>query len=308
MKQIISLAVTLTFLFACGGAENGTSSADGSMPADSAALRVAVMPTLDCLPLFLASEHNMFRRAGIDVALVCFNAQMDCDTALISGYVGATVTDLVRTEHLRRRKVSTTCLTATDASWQLLSARTARIRRLPQIDDRMVGMARYSATDMLAALCIDSAKLKEERVYRIQVNDVGIRLNMLQNNIIDAALMPEPQATAARLSRAFLLADASRRFGLRLGVVAMRDSCLSASKADAFRRAYDEACDSLNANGLKVYSDIIVRKMGVTRQTVDSMPDNITFRHAAQPRPSDVERAKAWLTKKLGSDEVKNEK
>ncbi len=304
MRQIISLAIALLLLFSCSGAENETSSAEGSSQADTAALRVAVMPTLDCLPLFLASERGMFRKAGIDVSLRCYQAQMDCDTALVSGAVVALATDLVRAERLRRNNVPLSYITATNASWQLQSCRTARIKRLSQLDDRMVAMTRYSATDMLTALCIDSAKLKDEHVYRIQINDVGIRLNMLQTNIIDAAMMPEPQATASRQMRAYPLADVSERFGLQLGVVAMRDSAFSVSQTDAFRRAYNEACDSLNAKGLKAYSNIIVKRMGVTQQTVDSLPP-ITFRHTTPPRPNDVERAKAWLQRKQEADEVK---
>ena len=59
----------------------------------------------------------------------------------------------------------------------------------------MLAMTRYSATDLLADYAVDSAKLKSEQVFKIQVNDVNIRLKMLLNNEIDAVLLTEPQAT-----------------------------------------------------------------------------------------------------------------
>ena len=81
-------------------------------------------------------------------------------------------------------------------------------------------MARYSATDYLTDLAIDSGKPKYD-VYRVQINDVQIRLRMLLNNEMDAMLLPEPQATKARLEQHVLLMD-SRDKNLQLGAIAFR--------------------------------------------------------------------------------------
>ena len=59
-----------------------------------AAFKVAVMPTLDCLPMFLLKDSLLYDSARIDVQLKLFNAQMDCDTAMIGRSVQAAVSDL----------------------------------------------------------------------------------------------------------------------------------------------------------------------------------------------------------------------
>ena len=69
------------------------------------------------------------------------------------------------------------------------------------MDDKMVAMTRYSVTDLLSDMVVDSAKLKPERVFRIQINDVNVRLKMLENNEMDALLMTEPYATQAILAK-----------------------------------------------------------------------------------------------------------
>ena len=51
--------------------------------ADSLALKVAVTPTLDCLPLYLAEQEGWFEREGVSVQLRPYTAQMDQDTALL---------------------------------------------------------------------------------------------------------------------------------------------------------------------------------------------------------------------------------
>ena len=265
---------------------------------DSAAIKVAVVPTLDCLPLFVAKEHHLFDSTKADVRLKMFTAQMDCDTALAGGSVQGAVTDLVRAERMKQQGTPLSYVTSTNAYWQLYSNRTARIRQLKQLDDKMLGMARYSATDLLADGVRDSAKIDRERLFKIQVNDVSIRLKMLLNNEIDAVLLTEPQATQARLARHQILFD-SRKAGLQLGVVAFRESDLKDKKRqrqlEVFKQGYNQACDSLSRYGIAHYRDLVVKYCHVRVAQVDSLPRDIKFHRLAEPLSADAERAQKWL-------------
>ena len=270
------------------------------MAQDSAALKVAVTPTLDCLPLFVAEAAGLFGQGGADVRLRHYSAHMDCDTAVARGTVEGTFTDLVRAERLRQQDVPLYYATSTQLSFQLLSSRTARIKQLKQLDDKMLAMTRYSATALLADHAVDSARLKSERVFRIQVNDVNLRLNMLENNIMDALVLPEPQATQARNVMAHVMID-TRDLGWQMGVLAFReevkDNPERQRQIDQLLKIYNQACDSLNEHGLEYYRDLIVNQCKVKPSTVDSLPKNIRFQHAAAPKASDIERAKNWLKK-----------
>lgn len=263
---------------------------------DSAALKVAVMPTMDCLPLFVASERGMFGKT--DVRLRLFTAQMDCDTAVAGGSVQGTVTDLVRAERLIQKGTPLKYITTTNAYWQLFTNRTARIKTLKQLDDKMVAMARYSVTDLLADRVRDSAKLDRERLFKIQVNDVNIRLKMLQNSEIDAALLTEPQALLARLARHTQLMD-TRKLNLTMGAIAFREKDLEAKKRqqqlEDFKKGYNMACDSLTKLGIAQYRDIVVKYCGLRANQVDSLPRDLKFRHIELPAQSDIERAQKWL-------------
>ena len=56
---------------------------------ERAAFKVAVLPTLDCLPLYLLKDSQLYDTTKIDIRLKRFTAQMDCDTALIGGSAGS---------------------------------------------------------------------------------------------------------------------------------------------------------------------------------------------------------------------------
>lgn len=268
------------------------------MREDSAALKVAVLPTMDCLPLYVAKERGFFKAQGVDVRLKRFTAQMDCDTAIERGRVEGVVSDLVRTERMQKNGTPLRYVAATNAYWQLITRRNARIRELNQLDDKMVGMTRYSATDLLTDAAVDSAKLKTERVFRIQINDVNIRLRMLVGNELDAMLLTEPQAVQARLQKHRVIQD-SRSLDLQLGVLAFSEKALENSKRqkqlEAFLKGYNQACDSLTHYGLKYYSDVAEKYYDVKGAALDSLSKSMTYVHAAAPRQQDVERAKQWL-------------
>jgi NitT/TauT family transport system substrate-binding protein len=222
---------------------------------------------------------------------------MDCDTAISNNTVQAFVTDLVRAERLKHQGCSLYYATVTNSSWQLLTSQTARIKQLQQLDDKMMAMTRYSMTDLLGDMLVDSAKLKPERVFRIQINDIDVRLDMLKNHTMDAMFLPEPQATAARNLKAHVLYDTRHR--MHPGVLAFRTDKSKPEFLKHFEAAYNEACDSINVNGLMKYEEIIMRRCHTTQQTVDSLPlDTYLYPHFTAPAENDIKRAEEWLKKK----------
>ena len=299
---ILSITLLACLLNACGGDDDSAANNNdfyAQWSADTALVKMAVMPTLDCLPIYVAADHGMFERHGASVSLYTYDAQMDCDTAFKGGWVGAMATDLVRAERLKEQGMNLDYLTATDLNWQLLSSRSSRVKRLSQMEDKMVAMTRYSATAMLADELVDTSGVVNEHVFRIQVNSIIVRLSMLETQVMDLLLLPEPQATVARNMESPVLYD-TRWNNVSMGVVVMNDTTIAdatlrKSQREAFLNAYNEACDSLNELGLKRYRDIIMKRCRVTPAVVDSLPSDIQFTPAHQPFQQDVDRAVKWL-------------
>lgn len=259
---------------------------------DRAALKVGVMPTLDCLPVYVAKSERLFDTLGVDIHLRRFTSQMDCDTALERGRIEGSITDLIRVAHMRKRGTALFCPIATNTYWQLITNHKARVSELKQLSDKMIAITRYSATSYLADLAIDSAKPKYD-VYRVQINDVNIRLKMLLNNEMDAMLLTEPQATKARLAGHRMLMD-SREKNVALGAFAFREKALAEKgrkeQLQLFLKAYNMAVDSINRRGLQHYAQLIHTQCGADQKTIEKLP-RLKFSHAAEPQGRDQEVA-----------------
>ena len=258
------------------------------------AYKIAVMPTMDCLPAYLLKDSLLYDTTKVDIRLCRFNAQMDCDTAMIGGSVQAAFSDLVRTERLKHRnKVLMHYLTDTNLNWQLIADKDSKLKQLSDLSDKIVAMTRFSGTDLLTDMAVKKAKPKYQ-VFRVQVNDVLVRLAMLQNHEIDAYWFAEPQITKA------LAADNNSLFnsedaGVHLGVVAIMDKVRRQDEEAAFAAAYDKAVEQINKNGVKYYSALIQKYMKVDESVVRALPD-IKYTKIGPPRKANLLMARNFLS------------
>lgn len=258
------------------------------------AYKIAVMPTMDCLPAYLLKDSLLYDTAKVDIRLCKFNAQMDCDTAMIGGSVQAAFSDLVRTERLKHRnKVLMHYLTDTNLKWQLIADKDSKLKQLSDLSDKIVAMTRFSGTDLLTDMAVKKAKPKYQ-VFRVQVNDILVRLAMLQNHEIDAYWFAEPQITKA------LSADNNSLFnsedaGVHLGVVAIMDKVRRQDEEAAFAAAYDKAVEQINKNGVKYYSALIQKYMKVDESVVRALPD-IKYTKIGPPRKANLLMARNFLS------------
>lgn len=299
---VFSLGI-LTLLASCSDNKEQQQTVDDAYTlwkADSASLRVAVTPTLDCLPLFVAQAEGMFESQGVSVSLYPYNAHMDCDTAFQSGWVDAMTTDLVRAEYLKSKGTSLRYLTATNLHWQLLADQKAKVKRLSQLEHKMIAMTRYSATAMLADELVDTTKMANEYVFRLQINDVNVRIQMLQTHVMDVMFLPEPYAAAARGMKTELLYDTQWN-DVCMGALVVREAVMGDTlhqrQTEGLLKAYDEACDTINSRGIAYFGALLMEKSGMTFDVRDSLLTSIRFNASHQPREVDLEKARLWLQK-----------
>lgn len=242
--------------------------------ANRAALKIGALPTMDCLPLFIAQDDSLFKMTGSDIRLKMRNSQLDNDTAFIGGSIEGMVTDIKRLENIEKKGIAVKRIATTNAYWQLYGNPKARIFEVKQLGNKMVAMTRYSATDYLTDVALKGVKT-QGTVYRVQFNDVKLRLKMLLNNEMDALWLPEPQATVAREHGNTVLWD-TRKAGMKLGRMVVREKDIADKRVreqvEKLVKGYNMACDSLNSKGLSAYGEVIVKYCHVEEKSIGALP------------------------------------
>ncbi len=294
MKQFnYLLIIAMLVLYGCGSSDKEKDlerqrQAAKERKAEAEAFKVGVLPTMDCLPIYLLKDSVLYDTAKVDIRLKPFTAQMDCDTAMIGRSVQACVTDLIRAERLKaKRRVPLIYLTETNASWQLVVNKKSNVKKLADLSDKIVAMARHSITDYLTNKIIDKAKPKYA-VYKAQINDVLVRQKMLQADEVDAIWASEPQTTQVRLAGNTILYNSAEDQFVP-GAIVFVDSGDAQQQAE-FQEAYNKAVDLINRNGVQHYAALIEKYMKVNEQVVAALPKT-TFKRIITPRPVDIIRA-----------------
>lgn len=298
MKKILfAIVIAATCIASCGKKTEQKPKAV-EHPVDTGVVSVAVMPTLASLPLYVAYERGLFTKHGLNIKLCPFDAQMDVDTALLGGSVKGAVSDVFRTERLKNRKMDLVYLTSTEATWSLISNRAARLNKLEQFGDKMIATTRYSVTDYLTDETFREVKTSNP-YFKIQINDVNVRLHMILNNEMDAAWFEEPLATMAENDGHKRLATPANK--AKYGVIAFNGKYLKKrlpkEYVETFRKVYSESCDSLNKYGLLNYASEINKYCRVDTSVVNKIP-KMVFTHAEKPLDEIIETAKKAAQKK----------
>lgn len=298
-KQMKKLLYILSFLpFVAMSGLSGCKKTD-AMPCDtdSVAIRLGVLPTMDCLPFYYADSTGIFDSLGIDVRLVTYDAAMDADTAFANGYIDAIATDLVKA-CLWEETNSVHLVMNGDLRLWLVTARNARLLKVESLKEKIIGITRHSAVDFFTDKVLESAKLKSIDLNKPQINNVKLRMLMTDQNQYDGAVLPEPHASEAVARGAKRLAST---MGLNLHglfCVAVSDSINRTRKTEVgkLREAYDMAVRAINADTLKGVCGYFPKEHAIY------LPDTLfTYEPLSEstlPNDSVKQLVKAWLTER----------
>lgn len=252
------------------------------------AFKVGVMPTMDCLPLFVMRDSALYDTTKVDIRLKMYTSQNDCDTAIMRNKIQACVTDLVRAEYLKKKKkASLQYMTETNASWKLLVSPNSGIKSLNDLGDKVIALNESSATWYYTGRVVDIGRPRYA-VYGAAIGDVFLRLDMLLNKQMDGIWASEPQATQAKLKGNIVLYDTSADIFVPGAFVYVGKNDPKVSHV--FEKAYDRAIDLINKNSVQYYSDIIKKYMKVNDNVIKALP-KMKYKRISYPRQSNIKEA-----------------
>lgn len=264
---------------------------------DSLALKIGLMPTIDCLPFYYAKEQGIYDSLHLDVRIKTYLAQMDCDTAFIGNTVQVCYTDLIRALVLQQKGTGLNVIMATNGSHQLISSPKSKISTIKNIKGKMIGLARHSVTDFLSDYMTTKARIDTADIFRPQINDLNIRTQMLENATLDAAFLPEPYATRTLQKGNRSIFDTSKD-SIFLNAFIIRNEALNDSnrniQLNKLITGYNMAVDQLNEQISSHTISKFLYLIDTPKQVADSIKV-VPFKKAELPKKKQIRIAIDWL-------------
>lgn len=252
-------------------------SEDSSPKRAGKVITVALTPTMDCFPLYVAEKAGIAASCGYALDFQTHASRSDCDTALIYGSAIAIMTDSVRASSLSRRikdvPDSIKCISADSLSYSyhnnikyyFFTNHKSRIKKPSQLADRMIALDRNSGEAQMAQRLVDSLKISD-KCFLVQMQNINTRVQMLTSNSMDAAVLPEPQATKMRTARHNMIYSVTADSRATSG-------CLVSVKNHAdLKRIYNAAVDTINKYGIHRYDSVMVTCMHMLPEQAAKVP------------------------------------
>lgn len=272
-------------------------------PSDTVDLRVAVLPVLNTMPLFVAQEQGFYQEQGVSVELVPVESARDRQIALQAGQVDGANTDLMGVILLAGAGSPIKAVrhdsfaegfrffSIVAGSQSGLTTPQALIAAL-EANEAQIAISNNTIIEYLTTTMLASAGYSAQPDDYLEVADIPIRLEQVAQGTVAAGTLPEPLTTLATEVQGgtAILSDSDIDFVPT--VVAFNQSVLDnkPEAVRAFLAAYEQAVVAINSEP-ETYRDNPVRIPDPVRATY-TVPQFVTAR---VPTEIEVQSVIDWM-------------
>ncbi|WP_410675388.1 ABC transporter substrate-binding protein [Amycolatopsis sp. cmx-4-68] len=199
MAALTLIPVLLSACSALVGSARDSTAGNGL---ERTSIKIAILPTIDAAPLWLAHDGGYFKAEGLDVqtviaasgqAALAKTASGDVDIAL-SSYIPFFTAKSTGTIDVRL-VCDATAVSA--KSFAIVATPTSPVKTINDLAGKRIAMtAKNTATDLLAKSLMRDHAVDFTNVQWMQVQFPNVAAALAQNQV-DAALLPEPYVSQA---------------------------------------------------------------------------------------------------------------
>ncbi len=258
MKRFLVLFTLLGLLLsACGSAA----------PAETVTVRIAVIPVIDTLPMFVAEAEGLYAKHGVKVELVPVASAPERNQLLQAGQADGTLNELLSVMLFNRESVQMQAVRyghmATEGAGHffLLASGQSGITDVEQLKGVEIGISQGTIIEYLTDRLLEAEGFTSADIKYVAVPKIPDRMALLGSGELKAAVMPDPLGWLAVQQGATILLDDSSYPLLGASVISFRKEFIDQHPAavKAFLAAIEEAVERINTDPAK-FSALLVEK------------------------------------------------
>jgi NitT/TauT family transport system substrate-binding protein len=232
-------------------------------------LRIAVLPILDTLPLYVAEADGLFEENGIQVELIPVASAAERDQLLQAGQIDGVISDLVALALYNREGIEVIAVrnamvpTSQFAQFRLLAAGNSGITAPIQLKGVPIGISQGTVIEYVTTRLLEREALSLEQIDLLPVPKIPDRMALLNAGELKAATLPEPLASLVMQQGAVLIMDDTQYPDLSCSIYAFRKDIVEHSSASiqAFLKTISQASSVINADKTRWDSLLVDREL-----------------------------------------------
>jgi len=279
---MLILLLTVTNLFGCAKPKTE--------------LVIGVLPDVDSIPVIIAQHKGWFEEEGVVVKVERFTSAMERDSALQSGAVDGAVSDILAAAFFEEGGFKVRITSMTNGSYKLLASKG--MEDTETLEGKSIAISSNTIIEYATDRMLEQKGISPKDVIKTAVPKIPVRLEMLRNNQVDAATLPEPLASSAVKEGAKII-DSTDNLGINPGVMVFSANSIKTKDTaiEAFYSAYNKAVEYLQTAKATDYTDILISSAGFPEDIEDAvtLPE---YNAAALPSVQDFDSVIDWLLEK----------
>lgn len=230
-----------------------------SQSSEPVKLRIAVLPILDALPMYVAQANNYFEEQGVEVEFVPVSSAAERDQVMTAGQADGMINDLVSTvlynQDATQIQIVSFARTATPKfpQFRILAAKDSGINQVDDLKGVEIGISEGSVIEYTTDRLLEAEGFSPVEIVSIAVPSIPVRMSLLDSGELSAANLPDPLASLAIQGGAVAVVDDSSHPEFGNSEISFRKSVID-SNPEAIRgflAAVDKAVQEINADPAK---------------------------------------------------------
>ncbi|HUV26167.1 MAG TPA: MetQ/NlpA family ABC transporter substrate-binding protein [Anaerolineales bacterium] len=222
-------------------------------------LKIAVLPILDALPMYVAQENGYFEEQAVEVEFIPVGSAAERDQVIASGQADGMINDLVSTllynQDTIHIQIVSFARTATPdfPQFRILAAKDSGITSVEQLKGVEIGISEGSVIEYTTDRFLEAEGFSSLEIATLAVPSIPVRMSLLDSGELKAANLPDPLASLAIQGGAVVIIDDTSYPEYGNSLISFRKSVID-SNPDAisgFLTAIKKAALEINADPTK---------------------------------------------------------
>lgn len=293
-RKILATLLLLLLLSACGQ----------SAPQETVTLKIAVLPIIDTLPMYVAQQEGLFAKHNVTVEFVPVASAPERDQLLAAGQADGTINETLAVMLFNRETVQMQAVRYAlrpapgYGHFFILASGQSGITSVDGLKGVEIGVSQGTVIEYVTERLLQAEGFTADEIKTIAVPKIPDRMSLLASGELKAGVMPDPLASLVVGQGGVIVADDSAHPEYGFSIISFRKAVIDENPeaVRSFLAAIEESVSMLNAEPVK-YKNLLSEQNLVPPPLLETY-QTPPFPAAGVPTLEEWNDALDWLKEK----------
>jgi NitT/TauT family transport system substrate-binding protein len=267
-------------------------------------LKIAVLPIIDTLPMYVAQQEGLFAKHGVNVEFIPVASAPERDQILAAGQADGTINETLAVMLFNKESVQMQVVryalrpTEGHGHFFIIASGQSGITNVNGLKDVEIGVSQGTVIEYVTERLLQAEGFTADEIKTVAVPKIPDRMALLASGELKAGVMPDPLASLVVAQGGVIVADDSSHPEYGFSIISFRKAVIDENPqaVKAFLVAIEEATVLVNADPTK-YKNVLSEQNLVPAPLLDAYQPPI-FPIAGVPTETEWQDALNWLQDK----------